>query len=81
MPSGICARTAVAINLNIRKMRELAGFKLKGINKSPLAYFFSDGIDVQSHCLRFSALGVFNKLTKLLCCRVQAKSLVEINLY
>lgn len=36
MSSGICAPAAVAINLNIRKIRELAGFKLKGINKNPL---------------------------------------------
>ncbi len=35
MSSGICAPAAVAINLNIRKIRELAGFKLKGINKNP----------------------------------------------
>lgn len=36
MPSGICARAALAINLSIRKMHELAGFKLKGTNKGPL---------------------------------------------
>ncbi|WP_322648957.1 hypothetical protein [Nostoc sp. ChiVER01] len=36
MSSGIYAPAAVAINLNIRKIRELAGFKLKGINKNPL---------------------------------------------
>ncbi len=39
MSSGICTRAAVAIKLNIRKMRELAELKLKGINKSPLTYF------------------------------------------
>jgi hypothetical protein len=72
MSSGIYAPAAVAINLNIRKIRELAGFNLKGINKSPLAYFF-DGIYIQPYYLRFSALGVFNKLTKLLCCHFQAK--------
>lgn len=72
MSSGIYAPAAVAINLNIRKICELAGFKLKRINKSSLAYFVM-AFYIQPHYLRFSALGVFNKLTKLLCCRLPAQ--------
>ncbi len=51
-------------------MRELAGFKPKGTNKNPLTYFL---VALQPRCLRFSVLGVFNKLTKLFCCRLQVK--------
>ncbi|WP_196521477.1 hypothetical protein [Nostoc sp. WHI] len=50
MPSGICAIAAVTINLSIRKMRELAGFKLIDL--------LLDDIYVQPCCLRFSVLGV-----------------------
>lgn len=80
MPSGICARAAVAINLSIRKMRELAGFKLKGINKSPLTCFLMAFMYSLAACVFQS----WEFLTSLLRCSAavfRQKSLVEINLY
>ncbi|MBG1243568.1 hypothetical protein [Nostoc sp. NZL] len=80
MSSGIYARAAVAINLNIRKIRELAGFKLKGINKSPLTHFLMVFIYSLTACV----FQPWEFLTTSLSCYAavfRQKSLVEINLY
>lgn len=80
MPSGICARAAVAINLSIRKMHELAGFKLKGTNKNPLTYFLMAFMYSLAACVFQS----WKFLTSSLSCSTavfRQKSLVEINLY
>ncbi|MBW4424869.1 MAG: hypothetical protein KME50_10560 [Nostoc desertorum CM1-VF14] len=80
MSSDIYAPAAVAINLNIRKIRELAGFKLKGINKSPLTNFLMGFMYILTACV----FQPWEFLTNSLSCYAavfRQKSLVEINLY
>jgi hypothetical protein len=80
MSSGICAPAAVTSNLNIRKIRELAGFKLKGINKSPLTHLLM----VFIYSLTVYVFQPWEFLTSSLSSYAavfRQKSLVEINLY
>jgi hypothetical protein len=80
MSSGIYAPAAVAINLNIRKIHELAGFKLKGINKSPLACFLMAFVYSLTACV-FQLWEFFPSSLSYYAAIFKQKSLVEINLY
>jgi hypothetical protein len=80
MPSGIYAPAAVAINLIIRKMRELARFKLKGTNKSPLTCFLIPFMHSLTGCV-FQSWEFLTSLLSSSAAVFRQKSLVEINLY
>ncbi|WP_375501007.1 hypothetical protein [uncultured Nostoc sp.] len=80
MSSDICAPAAIAINLNIRKMRELAGFKLKGINKNPLTYLLMVFIYSLTACIFQPWEFLTSSLSSYAAIFMQ-KPLVEINLY
>ncbi len=80
MSSGICAPAVVTINLNIRKIRELAGFKLKGINKSPLTYLLMVFIYSLPVCV-FQPWEFLTSSLSFYAAVFRQKSLVEINLY
>ena len=80
MSSGICARAAIAINLNIKKMRELAEFRLKGINKSPLTYFLMAFIYSLTACI-FQPWEFLTSSLSFYAAAFKQKSLVKINLY
>lgn len=80
LPSGICAPAAVAINLSIRKMYELARFKLKETNKSPLTYFLIAFMYSLAACV-FQSWEFLTSSLSFSAAVFRQKSLVEINLY